>query len=49
MNESQKEQLFKNIAASMNGVDEKIIARALSHFEKISSEYANGVKKALKM
>lgn len=49
MNESQKEQLFKNIAASMNGVDEKIIARALNHFEKISSEYANGVKKALKM
>ncbi|MBX1369213.1 catalase [Campylobacter lari] len=49
MNEIQKEQLFKNIAASMNGVDEKIIARALSHFEKISSEYANGVKKALKM
>ncbi|HEA8264870.1 TPA: catalase [Campylobacter lari] len=49
MNESQKEQLFKNIAASMSGVDEKIIARALNHFEKISSEYANGVKKALKM
>ncbi|AJC84154.1 catalase [Campylobacter peloridis] len=49
MNQDQKEQLFKNIAASMNGVDEKIIARALNHFEKISSEYANGVKKALKM
>ncbi|TXE83661.1 catalase [Campylobacter peloridis] len=49
MNQEQKEQLFKNIAASMNGVDEKIIARALNHFEKISSEYANGVKKALKM
>ncbi|MBX2079095.1 catalase [Campylobacter peloridis] len=49
MNQAQKEQLFKNIAASMNGVDEKIIARALNHFEKISSEYANGVKKALKM
>ncbi|MCV3377612.1 catalase [Campylobacter sp. IFREMER_LSEM_CL2194] len=49
MNQDQKEQLFKNIATSMSGVDEKIIARALSHFEKISSEYANGVKKALKM
>ncbi|WP_257399181.1 catalase [Campylobacter lari] len=49
MNQDQKEQLFKNIAASMSGVDEKIIARALSHFEKISSEYANGVKKTLKM
>ncbi|HEC1770386.1 TPA: catalase [Campylobacter lari] len=49
MNQDQKEQLFKNIAASMSGVDKKIIDRALSHFEKISSEYANGVKKALKM
>ncbi|EAJ5697966.1 catalase [Campylobacter lari] len=49
MNQDQKEQLFKNIAASMSGVDEKIIARALRHFEKISSEYANGVKKTLKM
>ncbi|EAK0804625.1 catalase [Campylobacter lari] len=49
MNQDQKEQLFKNIATSMSGVDEKIIARALSHFGKISSEYANGVKKALKM
>ncbi|KAB0590701.1 catalase [Campylobacter lari] len=49
MNQDQKEQLFKNIAASMSGVDEKIIVRALSHFEKISSEYANGVKKTLKM
>ncbi|EPJ2017326.1 catalase [Campylobacter lari] len=49
MNQDQKEQLFKNIAASMSGVDEKIIVRALSHFEKISSEYANGIKKALKM
>lgn len=49
MNQDQKEQLFKNIATSMSGVDEKIIQRALSHFEKISSEYANGVKKALKM
>ncbi|WP_257396346.1 catalase [Campylobacter lari] len=49
INQDQKEQLFKNIAASMSGVDEKIIVRALSHFEKISSEYANGIKKALKM
>ncbi|EGK8090608.1 catalase [Campylobacter lari] len=49
MNQDQKEQLFKNIAASMSGIDEKIIVRALSHFEKISSEYANGIKKALKM
>ncbi len=47
MNDNQKAQLFNNIAASMKGVDEKIITRALNHFEKISSDYANGVKKAL--
>lgn len=47
MNDSQKSQLFHNIACSMEGVDEKIIARALGHFEKISLDYLNGVKKAL--
>ncbi len=47
MNQNQKEQLFENIAASMEGVEEKIIARALGHFEKISPDYAQGIKKAL--
>ncbi|EAK8695569.1 TPA: catalase [Campylobacter coli] len=47
MNQNQKEQLFENIAASMEGVEEKIITRALGHFEKISPDYAQGVKKAL--
>lgn len=47
MNESQKEQLFSNIAASMEGVDSKIIDRALKHFEEIAPAYKEGVKKAL--
>ena len=47
MNDSQKAQLFSNIAASMEGVDSKIIDRALGHFEKISPAYKEGVKKAL--
>lgn len=47
MSADQKAQLFSNIATSMQGVEEKIINRALAHFEKISPEYANGVKKAL--
>lgn len=47
MNDSQKEQLFNNIASSMEGVEQKIIDKALMHFEKISKEYAEGVKKAL--
>ncbi|EPI8309234.1 hypothetical protein ACS9KM_001411, partial [Campylobacter jejuni] len=29
------------------GVDEKLITRALEHFEKISPDYAKGIKKAL--
>ncbi|WP_236844865.1 hypothetical protein [Campylobacter pinnipediorum] len=32
----------------MAGVSDKVINRALGHFEKISSDYANGVRKALK-
>lgn len=47
MNDNQKAQLFSNIAASMDGVEKSIIDRALAHFEKISPDYANGVKKAL--
>ena len=48
MNENQKEQLFQNIAASMQGVDEKIINKALAHFEKIAPAYKKGVEQALK-
>lgn len=47
MNDNQKAQLFSNIAASMDGVEKSIIDRALAHFEKISPDYASGVKKAL--
>lgn len=47
MNENQKEQLFSNIASSMEGVDSNIINKALEHFEKISPAYKEGVKKAL--
>ncbi len=47
MSAEQKAQLFSNIAASMEGVEDKIIQRALGHFEKISPDYALGVKKAL--
>ena len=48
MNDSQKSQLFSNIAESMAGVSEAIKERAIGHFEQISPEYANGVKAALK-
>lgn len=48
MNDSQKSQLFSNIAESMASVSEAIKERAIGHFEQISPEYANGVKAALK-
>ena len=48
MNDSQKSQLFSNIAESMAGVSEAIKERAIGHFEQISPEYANGVRTALK-
>jgi catalase len=48
MSDEQKSQLFSNIADSMEGVSEAIKERAIGHLEKISADYANGVRAALK-
>jgi catalase len=47
MDSAQQERLFKNIAASMDGVPEEIIQRQLAHFHKADPRYAEGVAKAL--
>ncbi|MBP7769685.1 MAG: catalase [Aliarcobacter sp.] len=47
MNNNQKEQLFLNIAESMNGVPRNIVDRQIALFEQIHTDYASGVKKAL--
>ena len=47
MDENQKNQLFSNIAASMEGVPKNIIDRQLTLYEKVDSAYATGVRKAL--
>ncbi|MBE0495732.1 MAG: catalase, partial [Campylobacterales bacterium] len=47
MNETQKNQLFSNIAEAMDGVPPEIIARQISLFERVSPEYAKGVQEAL--
>jgi len=47
MNASQKEQLFSNIAESMQGVPERIIARQLVHFYKADPDYGRGVARKL--
>ncbi len=47
MSENQKEQLFGNIAAAMEGVPSDIVNRQITLFEKVNPDYAAGVKKAL--
>ncbi|MBO0332990.1 catalase [Sneathiella sp. CAU 1612] len=39
----EKERLFSNIAAAMQGVPEEIVQRQLGHFFKIDPAYAEGV------
>ena len=47
MSVSQKEQLFSNIAAAMDGVPSNIVDRQIALFEQVHVDYAFGVKKAL--
>lgn len=49
MSASQKQQLFDNIAAAMDGVPREIVDRQLGHFHKADPAYAAGVAKALKI
>ncbi|MAS14710.1 MAG: catalase [Nitratireductor sp.] len=48
LDEGQKNRLFSNIAAAMDGVPGEIIERQLAHFDKVHPDYGNGVRKALK-
>ncbi|MCY4425761.1 MAG: catalase [Halieaceae bacterium] len=43
----QRERLFSNIAAAMEGVSDEIVQRQLVHFGKIHPDYAEGVSTAL--
>ena len=43
MNETQKAQLFSNIAEAMAGAPERIVARQLAHFYRADKDYARGV------
>ncbi|MFO8235397.1 MAG: catalase [Bacteroidales bacterium] len=45
----QKERLFNNIAAEMEGVPEEIIEKQLKLFDAADPEYGKGVRKALGM
>ena len=45
--DAQKDRLFKNIAAAMQGVPQEIVDRQLGHFEKVHEAYAQGVRRAI--
>ena len=45
--EGQRERLFHNIAAAMDGVPHHIVDRQMEHFHKVDPSYATGVKLAL--
>jgi catalase len=46
-NDEQKARLFSNIAASMGGVPEFILERAIGEFSKVDPAYGDGVRRAL--
>ena len=48
LDEAHRARLVSNIAASMDGVPEDILERALMHFERVDTRYAEGIRKALK-
>lgn len=47
-NEEQKNVLYKNLAVTLNTVKPDIVKKMIEQFNKISSDYASGVEKALK-
>ena len=46
---AQKQRLFDNIAAAMQGVPEAIVRRQIAHFSKCDPAYGAGVARALKL
>jgi catalase len=46
-NGGQKQRLFQNIAAAMQGVPESVVNRQLALFDKVDPEYGAGVREAL--
>ncbi|WP_044560962.1 catalase [Azospirillum sp. B4] len=47
MDAGQKQRLFANIAAAMQGVPVEIVERQLGHFALVHADYAAGVRRAL--
>ncbi len=47
--EEQKQRLFKNFAADLQGVPEPIVRKVFVHLQKIDANYAKGVADAMEM
>ncbi len=47
MDDGQRQRLYANTAEAMQGVPQDIIDRMLAHYEKVSPDYAEGVRAAL--
>jgi catalase len=47
MSADQRQQLFHNVKAAMDGVPMEIVQRQLVHFYRADPEYGTGVAKAL--
>ncbi|TWB19106.1 catalase [Nitrospirillum amazonense] len=47
MDQGQRDRLFANIAAAMQGVPQTIVERQLGHFALVHADYAAGVRRAL--
>ena len=48
MGEDQRRRLFANLAEAMASVPQEIVERQMAHFEKVSPDYAAGVREALR-
>lgn len=48
MDDGQRQRLYANTAEAMQGVPQNIIDRMLAQYEKVSPDYAEGVRQALK-
>ena len=47
--DAQKQRLFDNLAAAMQGVPETILRRQIAHFSRCDPAYGAGVARALKL
>ncbi len=45
-NADQKQRLYENTAATMHGVEDEIIDRALTHYDRIDPAYGDGIRAA---